>query len=66
MSRDGMDGGDMDLVEVCDQALEVACSGLMQTEHAAPEFRQYRNVNDGNGEYEFPTASHCVPQYWQN
>ena len=64
MSRDEMDRDDMDLVEVCDQALEAACSGLMQTaEQAAPELTQYRNVYDGNGEYEFPTASHYVPQY---
>jgi soluble cytochrome b562 len=67
MSRDGMDGDDMDLVEICDQALEAACSGLLQTaEHAAPELRQYRNAYDGNGEYEFPTASHYVPQYWRS
>jgi len=69
MSRDGIDGDDMDLVEVCDQALEAACSGLMQTaEHAAPELRQYRNVYDGNGEYEYelPMARHYVPQYWRS
>ena len=57
MSRDGIDGDDMDLVEVCDQALGAACSGLMHTaEHAALELRQYRNVYDVNGEYEFPTG----------
>jgi hypothetical protein len=74
MTRDGMDlqlGYDMHLlVEVSDQALAAACGALVQgslVEHALPyrgEFRQHRNVYDGNGEYELPTASHYVPQYW--
>jgi hypothetical protein len=75
MTRDGMDlqlGDDMDLlVEVSDQALAAACGALVQgplVEHTSPyrgEFRQHRNVYDGNGEYELPTASHYVPQYWR-
>jgi hypothetical protein len=73
MTRDGMDlqlSDDMDLlVEVSDQALAAACGGLMRgspADHAAPyrdEFWQHRNAHDGNGEYEFPTARHYVPQY---
>ena len=61
----------MDLpVEVSDEALEAACGGLMQgsPEHAAlyrGELWQHRNVYDGNGEYEFPTARHYFPQYWR-
>jgi hypothetical protein len=67
MRHDGMDKDDVDLVEVCDRALEATCSGLMQTvEHATPKLRQYRNVYDGNGEYELPTARHYVPQHWQS
>jgi len=27
------------------------------------KFRQHRSVYDGNGEYEFATARHYVPQY---
>jgi len=51
------------------QALAAACDGLTQgspADHAAPyrgEFWQHRNAYDGNGEYEFPTARHYVPQY---
>ncbi|MGB6283983.1 MAG: hypothetical protein WBG18_06125 [Xanthobacteraceae bacterium] len=70
MTRDGMHlqlGDDMDLlVEVSDQALAAACGALVQgslVEHRG-EFRQHRNVYDGNGEYELSTASHYVPQYW--
>jgi hypothetical protein len=73
MTRDKIDlqqSDDMDLlVEVFDEALEATCGGLMQgspTEHAAlyrGEFWQHRNVYDGNGEYEFPTVRHYVPQY---
>jgi hypothetical protein len=72
MTRDAMDLQPTDdkdlLVEVSDQALEAACGGLMQgspAEHAAPyrgKFWQHRNAYDGNGEYEFPTARHYVPQ----
>jgi hypothetical protein len=29
------------------------------------EFWQHRNVYNGNGEYEFPTARHYFPQYWR-
>jgi hypothetical protein len=56
------------LVNVSDEALEAARGGVIQgspTEHTAPycgEFRQHRNAYDGNGEYEFPTARHYVPQ----
>jgi hypothetical protein len=73
MTRDAMDlqpTDDMDLlVEVSDQALKAACGGLMQgspAEHAAPyrgALWQHRNAYDANGEYEFPTARHYVPQY---
>jgi hypothetical protein len=75
MTRDEIDlqqSDDMDLpVEVSDEALGATCGGLMQgslTEHAAPyrgEFWQHRNIYDGNGEYEFPTARHYVPQCWR-
>jgi hypothetical protein len=73
MTRDGMDLQPSDnmvlLAEVSDQASEAAGDGLTQgspADHAAPyrgEFWQHRNAYDGNGEYEFPTARHYVPQY---
>jgi hypothetical protein len=74
MTLDGMDpkpGDETDLsIEVSDQ--ETARGGLMQrfpTEDSASYragFWKHRNVYDGNGEYELPTASHYVPQYWQS
>jgi hypothetical protein len=73
MTRDGMDLQPSDnmvlLAEVSDQASEAACDGLTQgspADHAGPcrgELWQHRNAYDGNGEYEFPTARHYVPQY---
>jgi hypothetical protein len=70
MTRDGMDSDDMDLLgEVSDQA---AFGGSIQTfpaEDVAPhrgEFWEHRNVYDGKGEYELPTARHYVPQYWRS
>jgi hypothetical protein len=32
-------------------------------EHINPRPRQRRNAYDGNGEYEYPTAHHYVPNY---
>jgi hypothetical protein len=63
MRRDGMDHMDL-LLKQCEPALAAACSRLARSaDHAAPELRQYRNVYDGNGEYEFPIATHYVPRY---
>jgi hypothetical protein len=75
MTRDEIDlqqNSDMDLlVEVSDEPLKATCGGLAKgspKEYAAPyrgEFWPRRNVYDGNGEYEFSTARHYVPQYWR-
>jgi hypothetical protein len=52
MTRDGMDLHPSD-----DMNLLVAVVGPRRG-----EFFEHRNVYDGNGEYEFPTANHYVPQ----
>ena len=53
MTRDGMD---LQLSDDTDLLVEVVALGR-------GEFWEHRNVYDGNGEYELPTARHYVPQY---